>query len=297
MLTPEFVGELLMSMKKLLILSAAILSLANYVSAQVPKRHELVGAVRSLHSETAKLTEVGGENVEGPRVLIESVSYDDHRNVTEQVVNNRDGTLRWKITWNGGSTYDADGHELERVTNNASAEVISRTVSVYDGNGNRVKSITYGAAGEITSHSTFEYENGLKIRADHFKSSDSTRATELFTYDSQGRLSEIIRPENFTQYREGFKYDGRGNETEWSVYDKDGKRVLKVTAAYSDDSRGNPTEFRKYDSGDKLLMKEIYTYEFDSQGNWIKSKTSREMYRGQAPIIETEMTYRKITYR
>jgi len=279
-------------------LAAAIVSMAHQVSAQVPKRYDVVGPVRLLRQETAKLMEVGGETVEGPRVLIMTATYDNHGNTTERVVNNPDGTLKWKVIWSGRSTYDAHGHETERVSYNDSGEVTNRTVWIYETNGNLNKVITYGAAGEITFYDTFEYdENDHKIRADYFNSNGSTRGNDVFVYDSRGYLSEITHSEGILQYRDSYKYDERGNKTEWSSYDRNGKRGLKVSWGYSDDSRGNPTEFLRYESGDKVVSREVYTYEFDSRGNWIKSKTRREMFGGQAPIIETEITYRTITYR
>ena len=285
-------------MKNLLILAAAIFSLAHQVGAQVPKRYEVVGPVRSLRQETAKLMDVGGETVEGPRVLIATATYDKHGNTTERVMNNPDGTLKWKASWIGRSKYDSQGHETERVSYNDSGEVTTRTIWIYETNGNLSKSITYGAAGEIRFYDTFEYdESDHKIRADYLNADGSTRGNDVFVYDSRGYLSEITHSENILQYRDSYKYDDGGNKTEWSSYDKDGKRGLKVSWVYSDDSKGNPTEFLRYDSGDKVLSKEVYTYEFDSRGNWIKSKTRREVFGGQAPIIEAEITYRTITYR
>ena len=108
---------------------------------------------------------------------------------------------------------------------------------------------------------------------------------------------EVTHSEGVLPYRTTFKHNDRGNQTEWSTYDKTGRRGIKVSSGYSDDSRGNPTEFVRYNSDDKVVSKEVYTYEFDSRGNWIKSKTIREMFGGQAPIIEKEITYRTITYR
>ena len=285
-------------MNNLLILTAAILCLANQASAQVPKRYDVVGPVRSFRQETASLTVVGGEAVEGPRVLIQTATYDNRGKITEQVMNNPNGTLKWKASWNERSTHDARGREIERVSCNTSGEVTSRTVFVSNNNGSLSESVTYGAAGEITFHDTFEYdENGKKIRADYLNPDGSTRAYDVFAYDSRGYLSEVTHSGNTLQHRDSYKYDDRGNATEWSINDKSGKRGLKVSWAYGDDSRGMPTEFLRYDSSDKVLSKEVYTYEFDSHGNWIKSKTRREVFVGKAPVIETEVTYRTITYR
>jgi YD repeat-containing protein len=284
-------------MKKLLILIAAILSLAHHGSGQVPKRYEVFGPVKSFLQETAKLTEVDGKTVEGPRVLVQTATFDKHEKVTERAVYNPDGTVKWKDNWFGESTYDTNGREAERVSRDAAGEVTSRTVFRYDSNGNQTKSITYGAGGEITFYDTFEYDkNGHKILANYFNTDGSTRNKDVFAYDARGFLIEITHSAGTLQHRDSYKYDDRGNQIEWSFYDKDGKRGLKVSFGYSDDSRGIPTEFLQYDSNDKVVSKEVYTYEFDARGNWIRSKTRREVFGGPAPVVETEMTYRTITY-
>jgi hypothetical protein len=53
----------------------------------------------------------------------------------------------------------------------------------------------------------------------------------------------VTHSEGILQHRESYKYDDRGNETEWSEYDKDDERVLKASWAYGDDSRSIPTGF------------------------------------------------------
>ena len=287
-----------MSIKKLLLLTTAVLILANEIIAQVPKRYEVIGPVRSLRQETAKLTDIGGETIEGPRVVIQTATFDDHGRMTEQIMNNPDGTRKWQSTWNVRSTYDTNGREIERESYNDRGDVTSRTVWVYQTNGILTKSITYGTAGEIKFYTTFEYdESGHKIRADYFDAARSTQSNDVFVYDSRGYLAEVTHSEGVLQHRDTYKHDDRGNQTEWSVYDNTGHRELKVSSGYSDDSRGNPTEFLRYDSKDKVVSKEVYTYEFDSRGNWIKSKTRRELLTGPAPIIEKEVTYRTISYR
>lgn len=168
------------STKRLLILVVAILSLAHQVSSQVPKRYDVGGPVKSLCQEMARLTDVNGETVEGPRVLIQTATYDNHGNTTERVVNNPYGTLKWKARWIAQSTYDSHGRETERVSYNDNGEVSSRTVWMYETDGNLKKSITYGAAGEIRFYDTFKYDDkGRKIRADYFYGNGSSRGNDV----------------------------------------------------------------------------------------------------------------------
>jgi hypothetical protein len=283
-------------MRKLLILTAAILSLGPQVRAQVPQRYDVLGPVKSFLQETAKLTDVGGEAIEGPRVLIQTAVFDDHGNTVERIMNNPDGTLKWRVSWTGRATYDANGRETERITVNEKGVETKRTVSLYDGEGNLNRSLTYDS-GRLVFDDTFEYDQqGHKIRADYFNADRSRRDTELFAYDSGGYLSEI-KHSGGPHSRDTFRNDAHGNPLEWLAYDNDSRRVLKVGWEYSDNSRQFPAAYLRYGDNDKVFSKESFIYEFDSQGNWIKSKTTREVFRGQTSIIETEMTYRTIIYR
>jgi hypothetical protein len=285
-----------MLMRKLLILTAAILSLGPQVRAQVPQRYDVLGPVKSFRQETAKVTEVGKEAIEGPRVLIQTATFDDHGNTLERVMNNPDGTLKWKVSWVGRATYDANGRETERITLNEKGVESRRTVSLYDGDGNLNRSLTYDS-GRLVFDDIFEYDQqGHKIRADYFNADRSRRGTDLFAYDSNGYLREIRHSEGISR-RDSFRNDELGNPLEWLAYDQDGRRVMKVSWEYSDNSRQSPAAYLRYGDNDKVFSKESFIYEFDSQGNWIKSKTTREVFGGQTPIIETEITYRTIIYR
>jgi hypothetical protein len=285
-----------MLMRKLLVLTAAILSLGPQVRAQVPQRYDVLGRVKSFRQETAKLTEVDGEPTEGPRVLIQTATFDDHGNTLERIMNNPDGTLKWKVSWVGRATYDANGRETERITLNEEGVEAKRTVSLYDSDGNLNRSLTYDS-GRLVFDNIFAYDQqGHKIRADHFNADKSWRSTDLFAYDSHGYLSEIRHSEGISR-RDSLRNDEQGNPLEWLAYDQDGRRVMKVCWEYSDNSRQFPAAYLRYGNNDKVFSRESFIYEFDSQGNWIKSKTTREVFNGQTSIIETEITYRTIIYR
>jgi YD repeat-containing protein len=72
-----------------------------------------------------------------------TATYDIHGHTPERVVNNPDGTLKWRVSWAGRSMLDAQGRETERVTFNTNGEVTRRTAYQYDSNGNVTKVITY----------------------------------------------------------------------------------------------------------------------------------------------------------
>src|SRR5262249_54839980 len=148
---------------------------------------------------------------------------------TEQVVYNGDGTVKWQARWIARSKYDSKDRETERVSYNDSNEVTSRTVWVYERDGRLTKTITYGAADEIRFYDTFKYdENGKKIRTDYLNGDGSSRGYDVFIYDSRGYLIEITHSDGILQHRDTYEYDDHGNQTGWSVYDRNGRRGLKI---------------------------------------------------------------------
>ena len=65
-----------------------------------------------------------------------------------------------------------------------------------------------------------------------------------------------------------YKYDEKGNNIEWSVYNADGSLGDKYTYKY--DEKGNMIESISYNADLILRSKRTYKYEFDATGNWIK---------------------------
>ncbi|HYY41591.1 MAG TPA: hypothetical protein VE775_02595, partial [Pyrinomonadaceae bacterium] len=87
-------------MKYLLLLFGTMLLGASVLSAQTKTDRAsagLIGPVRSVRVETAKLTGSAGQLVEGARLPVAATAYDEQGNVTEQSFFNPDGTLRQKI--------------------------------------------------------------------------------------------------------------------------------------------------------------------------------------------------------
>ncbi|PWT92613.1 MAG: hypothetical protein C5B55_05995 [Blastocatellia bacterium] len=67
--------------KRLLTLLITIVALAGQARAQVPKRYDVVGPVKTFRQETAKLNEVNGATVEGIVSCVENLDVDDDESV------------------------------------------------------------------------------------------------------------------------------------------------------------------------------------------------------------------------
>src|SRR5207245_1369320 len=85
--------------------------------------------------------------------------------------------------------------------------------------------------------------------------------------------------------------DGNGNITKATFQNADGV----TTEFYKYDDRGNPTEFVSTHGTGNVWIKETYQYEFDSHGNWTTETdlTSADPRLGIAPKTTIK---RKIVY-
>ncbi len=101
----------------LLVLTLACASPSSAQTETGRERAGLLGAVHTVRVETARMSNVSGQLVEGERVLVQASSYDEKGNANEQSVFNPDGSLSRKLGW--GHMYDAKGRESERTFLNA----------------------------------------------------------------------------------------------------------------------------------------------------------------------------------
>src|SRR3984893_6643727 len=268
-----------LAMRRLPVLIALIFFGALSTEAQPSKRNDVVGPVKQMRLEIAKLTTVNGQSVEGPRTLIEIRTFDDKGKVISQIMNKRDGTLKWKLSWK--PYYDAQGREMQREFYNAGGRLTSRVVFAYN-EGTLVQATYYGANGLPNHSESFFYDsNGRKTRVDYRNPDGYLTSKTVYTYDARGNLKDetYYKPDGSVSQRNTLEHDERGNETGWSACNEQGVRGIQFTFAFSDDSKGNPVEVRSIGSDDGLLYKELYSYEFDAHGNWIKSQTIREVPR------------------
>ena len=91
-------------------------------------------------------------------------------------------------------------------------------------------------------------------------------------------------------------YDNHGNQTGWTLFKPDGTAVQVYRNNFSYDERGNITEYSTYGSDNTLRTKASFTYELDDRGNWIKRTAVMELFKEGRSQIETEVTYRRLTY-
>ncbi|MDQ3806040.1 MAG: hypothetical protein M3416_19690, partial [Acidobacteriota bacterium] len=154
------------------------LSLSSSFATNDREQDGLVGPVRRVKTETAKITVKGGRPAEGQRVLLEATTYDMKGNrVDNAYYLAAGGTLTGKEVYK----YDERGNIVEMTLHNADGSLLSKETYAYefDAVGNWVKMTTSVAvieAGRVT-----------------FEPSEVTYRTIAYYLD-EGMLAKMSQP-------------------------------------------------------------------------------------------------------
>jgi len=182
----------------------------------------------------------------------------DKTQIEELVSNGR--TVIWLLTAQGrplsSEVFERDGRPSG-----------TKSLYHYDSTGRLTSIVNYFSNSPIITE-TLSYPEARRVKITRVFESDKHSEVETDDYDSKGNIIKAA-----------FYNDGSLDQTEFYKYD----------------DKGNPTEFISTDAAHKSLIKETYRYEFDSYGNWTRERdvTLADRRLGIAP--KTTIT-RKITY-
>jgi hypothetical protein len=244
-------------MKRILMVIFAVVFCAS-VNAQTKPDSEqdgLFGSVQSVKTEVAEFTAKDGRNVEGPRMPVQTVTYDERGNRLKRVEFNRDGSMAQTLVY----TYDSEGRRIGYEDYTPGLSTARKHVYALDAKGNRVEYKIIQPTGSVADEKYFyKYDaNGKKI------------AEELYH-----KTSLISRNEN--------AYDEQGRLMSQTIYNPDGSISSRIKNAIAAD--GKPTERTRYD-GDLLTYKVRYTYdkkgklvELETIGSYVETDANTEGY-------------------
>jgi hypothetical protein len=229
---------------------------------------QLVGRVKTLRAESAKLTDESGKSNQGQHGVAVVKNYGTNGLINNEEHYHPNGSLLWSVSY----IYSDNGYKKERVLYAPNGSQREKTIYNYDKGGNLVEEANY------------RDENSLHSRIAYAYDEDNNRI-ESQAYNGRGAFSD----------KWIYAYNERGIKKQEGRYYADGSLDTKYVYAF--DNKGNGIERLKYNSKDELLEKEKYEYEFDGKGNWIKKITSK-MIEGtnQKAYEAVEATYRTITY-
>jgi len=167
----------------------------------------LLGKVKTVKLEEAKLTNKSGKPVEGKRVQLETQNYGENGMLVKAV--RIDAGMRGEYFY----SYDAKGSRLELIRSSVSSSHV-KTEFKYDANGNRIEEVQTADEGLV----------GKTVNVYDAKG----RCIERRLYNKQGLFA-----------RRTYKYAADANPTEEAEYDPKGALVGKQTYSYELDTTGN----------------------------------------------------------
>ena len=305
-------------MNRILIVVVAVM-LCGSVNAQ----DRLFGSVESIKTEVAEFTIRDGKNVEGPRMPVQTVTYDARGNRLKCVDFNRDGSMAQTLVY----TYDAEGRRIGYEDYTPGLSAARKHLYVLDAKGNRVEYKIIQPTGAAADEKyLYKYDaNGNRIAEELYHKTSLISRNEN-AYDTQGRLisQTIYNPDGSvsSRIRNAIAADGKPTErTRYDgdlltykvqyTYDKKGKLAeLETTGSYVEmdaDAQGYVTGkmiyvYKGKDQPKGTLvfnpdgsLREKIVFEYDSHGNWTK-RTHRVRSAQTGKEVPLQIEYRTITY-
>lgn len=277
-------------MKRILRASVAVLLLAGAAGAQFKTDREkslLLGPVRSVRDEMAKIVVKDGVAVEGPRMTTHLFVFDAEGNHAE-ASHYTDGKLAIRVKyiyensrWVGSENYAPAGR------------LISRTVRSYDAAGRVQAATTYDSAGNVTGRAAFVYApDGTPSEVSSYDAKGNlwSRRTTT-TGDERARKTEEIHyqpPGGGVAYRSVWSVSADGSAFDSAEYDGDG--LLQSSEKFAN---GLPYS-TIYNADGTVRRNHYYTLdESDAHGNWTK-RTLWAVESGKAEAVSAY--YRVIAY-
>ena len=233
----------------------------------------LIGLIKSIRVETARLVSKSGLWQEKRRDLERVINYDSEGYLTKEIIYIDSPTIT-RITYR----YDKDGNRSEDILVEGGPGPSSSSYKVYgtDKGGSK-------GDGDVRSV--------RMVRRVYKHDSNGNRVEETIYGNTS---SATIRSGRAISGIYNHVYDGKDQRIETTFREAG---LLKNRWVFSYDERGNVKEMSKYTDGGYLLLRESYEYELDIIGNWTKRITSKWKEKGSKSYFEPEeVTYRKIDY-
>ena len=283
--------------RRLCIALGMILVFACLTVAQVKNRKRigpgLVGPVRFVRIERATLSKKGNDFIEGPRILVETMSLDPQWRRFERTYYNADGSVLEVDV----SSFDADGNQTEFSGYNGEGGLILRMVYVYDDRKKLMEYLTYKPDGTLLKRSVAIRPvpgKVTEITAYNGDGSFGNKAVNTFALAQQGEKidSSVYNQDGSLAEKSILVADGKGR-IERFEYKADGTLLARFVDTL--DSERFLIEGAEYGVDDSIRRKETFDRVFDAQGNWTK-ETKSEWDPKAAALVPTGITYQIITY-
>ena len=244
------------------------------------------GPIRSVRVERADFVDRDGQRVEGPRVLTQTIDYNEEGTRCEVATYNRDGSVTQRIA----ETYDKEGHILQSATLRANGQIETRIEYKYDAAQRWSEISLFREDGSPANRTTFRYEGDQRFQEsvsydlNGLIASKSTAVLDMKTHQME---SVVQTPSGVVQRRSGFTDIPNGQIYEQSTNEVPGDRSVSMRTA------NNGAEVTRYSPAGSIMSQSRSASEFDSFGNAIKTVWSNLNGELFEPFV---VIYRSIEY-
>lgn len=240
------------------------------------------GPVRTLLVEQAQIIDPNGELSEGPRILLQTIEYNEDGTRKEVNWYAPEGTISRKTI----EIYDPDGRLLEARHFSGDGTSQGRMVSLYDSSKRLTEQTIYRSNGSIANKITFAYQNNQRIHESvSYDQNGAVLGRVTGTLDLKTHVMEAVRQtpnqiekrqSSFTDIPEGQVFQEKVNDNltqrslsrplgpgrvEWIEYNPDGTVKSQQRFESQLDSHGNLVKrvrFIKDKSGDFHPVEVLY---------------------------------------
>lgn len=186
-------------------------------------------------------------------------------------------------------SYDALDRVSEELTVDAGGAVRQHLVNVYNTDNQLIRQDEQDASGRVVAQRHNSYLDTLLVESRGYHLG-SFVGSVLYRYDDEDRLAEqcFYMENNSIGGRRTYSYDAAGNILSESLFEGDSEQpVLRYDYRY--DSRGNRTEWHHlYPSeGGDMVLREYYRYSYDDEGNVILTESFFNFAAGEQPSAAT----------
>lgn len=286
-------------MKKLFAASLLSMFLASLMfsqtsTARVRDDDDFAGPVSSIQTEVVTFSRQNGEEVEGPRLRVQSRNYSSDGRQCETIFYKRDGSVdrrevrqyneqgKW-VEWNG---YDANGLLVFRKLNN------------FDETGRITSEVTLNSDGTIRQRKVLVWSptrSGID-EIDTFNGVGDLIRKDVSHYDyqSQKLIWETLDSSTGRRSKQTFDLTNNDPRRRIQAFDaSDGKG--SVTSTFSDSSTGQQVNNKIYDSTGTVIEQLPINREYDSHKNVIK-ETHLRIGKGEEKPETLFILYNTISY-
>ena len=251
-----------------------------------PGNFLIYGPVHTIRDERVTFTKQNGELVEGPRVLVQTMEYNEDGTKQEWTSYRPEGNIVYRRV----ETYDPDGRILE-IDNFPNGILNTRVVSNYDDQKQLIERVTYGGDGSVLDR-TVVRRQGNQTESWSYDSRGNITSQSKTTNDRPAKRADTIsiNPGGVVQTQSRVT-DNPDGSVEFRTEQSNGgfKRDVFIPIAKGSEDRVT------YNKDGTIKSKERFLREFDSYHNMIKQThlTARGDSSDFAPV---DVTYRTITY-